>query len=113
MMKFFLLDNRLGIANEQTTENTVSEEEVLSRFAESLRELRTYCGVSLVTLGKSVEIPNQTLSTYENKVHTPSMLQAIKLAAYFGLTVEEFILCGFDEYPYDIIELYERRKNGL
>ena len=110
MMRFILLDNRLGIANEQTTENTVSEEEVLSKFADSLRELRNHCGVSLVALGKSVEIPNQTLSTYENKVHTPSMIQALKIAAFFNLTIEEFILCGIDGYPYDIIELYEKRK---
>ena len=27
------------------------------------------------------------------------------------LFIEEFIVCGLDDYPYDIIELYERKKN--
>ena len=100
-------------ANEETTEATVDEKQAFHIFAENLRELRSYCGLSLTELSVFVDIPNQTISSYENKTHIPSMVQAIKLASYFGLTAEEFILCGLDSYPYDITELYERRKNGL
>ena len=113
MMKFYHADNRLMIANEQTTEPRVDEKQVLAIFAENLRELRVHCGFSLVGLSEYLDIPNQTLSSYENKTHTPSMIQAIKIAAFFGVSVEEFVLCGFDSYPYDIIELYEGRKKGL
>lgn len=100
-------------ANEQTTEATVDEKQILSIFADNLRELRTYCKLSLTALSALIDVPNQTLSSYENKTHTPSVIQAIKIAAFFGLTVEEFILCGLDNYPYDITELYEKKKKGL
>ena len=113
MINFFHLDNRLLYANEQTEGITIDEKQVFFMFSDNLRELRKYCGLSLVELSLKVDIPNQTLSSYENKTHIPSLIQALKLAAYFGLTVEEFILCGLDNYPYDITELYERRKNGL
>ena len=109
MMRFSLLGDRFGLTNEQ---EGIDEKEMLSIFAENLRELRKHCGLSLVKLGEDLDIPNQTLSTYEKGKHIPSVIQAIKIASYFGLTVEEFIVCGFDEYPYDIIELYERRKKG-
>ena len=91
----------------------MDEKQLLSMFADSLRELRLYCKLSLVDLSERVDIPNQTISSYENKTHTPSMIQAIKISSFFGLSVEEFVLCGFDNYPYDITELYERKKKGL
>ena len=89
----------------------IDEKQAFDLFAEHLRELRVHCRLSLVQLSNLVDIPNQTLSSYENKTHTPSMIQAIKIASFFHLTVEEFILCGFDEYPYGITELYEKRKS--
>lgn len=113
MSKFFYLENRLKYTNEQSTEKSIDEKQAFAFFAENLRELRLHCKLSLVELSNLTEIPNQTLSSYENKTHIPSMLQALKISAFFGLTVEEFILCGMDEYPYDIIELYEQKKRGL
>lgn len=99
---------------QHTKENiagAIDERKAFSIFADSLRELREYCGLSLIALSGELEIPNQTLSSYENKTHIPSILQAIKIASYFHMTVEEMIACGFDEYPYDVTELYESRKN--
>ena len=90
-----------------------SEEQILSSFSESFKELRKYCNLSLMKLSENIGIPNQTLSSYETKTRTPSMIQAIKITAYFGLTVEEFILCGLEKLPYDITELYEKRKKEL
>lgn len=113
MVKFFHLDNHLLYANEHTEQSTIDERQAFVFFAENLRELRTHCGLSLTELAGLLDIPNQTLSSYENKTHVPSVIQAVKIAAYFGLYVEDFILCGIDEYPYDIIELYEKRKKSL
>ena len=112
MIKFFHSDNRLLYASEQNAE-TVNDKQIPSLFAENLRELRRHCKLSLIELAQLVDIPNQTISSYENQTHIPSMVQAVKIAAYFGLTVEEFILCGLDDYPYDVIELYEKKKNDL
>lgn len=91
----------------------LDDNETQAAFAESLKELRNYCDLSISKLSKILNIPNQTLSSYKNKLRTPSITQAIKITAYFGLTVEEFILCGFDKLPQDIAELYEARKKSI
>jgi len=113
MVKFFHSNNRLLITNGHTAQEMIDEKQAFIIFADNLRELRNYCHLSLNALAELVDIPNQTISSYENKTHTPSMIQAMKLTSYFGLTVEEFILCGLDSYPYDITELYEKRKKEL
>ena len=110
MVKFLQTDNRLVYANENNKQETIDEKQAFCLFAENLREIRAHCHLTLMQLAEFLEIPNQTLSSYENKTHTPSMIQALKIAAFFNLTIEEFILCGIDGYPYDIIELYEKRK---
>lgn len=98
---------------EMNDQKQYSDEQILFAFCDSLKELRKYCNLSLMKLSENVGIPNQTLSSYEIKTRTPSILQAIKITPYFGLTVEEFILCGLEKLPYDVTELYERRKKGL
>ena len=113
MGKFYYSDNRLFYANEQTVKTELDEKQAFVLFTENFKELRLHCKLSLMALSDVLDIPNQTLSSYENKTHVPSMVQALKICAYFGLTIEEFILCGLDEYPYDIVELYERKKKGL
>ncbi len=113
MIKFLPKSNRFVFTNDENGQFAIDERQVLNLFGENLKELRGHCGISLQELAKLLEIPNQTISSYENKRHMPSLMQAIKISAYFDLTVEEFILCGLDEYPYDIVELYERRKKGL
>ena len=111
MGKFFYTNNRLVYTDEKLEKKTLDEKQLFSLFADNLRELREYCKLSLVQLSALVDIPNQTLSSYENKTHVPSMMQAMKIAAFFHLTVEEFIVFGLDEYPFDITEISERKKN--
>ena len=91
-------------------ETALNEEIVSQAFASTLLELRKHCGLSLIKLSDELEIPNQTLSSYETQKRTPSFIQAIKIASYFGFTVEEFILYGLEESTRDIIEVYESRK---
>ena len=100
------------ILHSLTTEyDTLLNEEMISRaFANSLLELRKHCGLSLIKLAEELGIPNQTLSSYETQKRTPSFVQAIKIASYFGFAVEEFILYGLEESTEDIIALYESRK---
>lgn len=113
MGKFFYTDNRLLYADENTTGIALDEKQVFSLFANNLRELRQHLGLSLMKLSEILDIPNQTLSSYETKTHIPSMVQAVKIASFFHLSLEEMILCGLDEYPFDAIELYERKKNEI
>ena len=75
-------------------ETALNEEMIIQAFASSLLELRKHCGLSLIKLSEELGIPNQTLSSYETQKRTPSFVQAVKIASYFGFTVEEFILYG-------------------
>lgn len=112
MKKFSSIENLIYYANELETE-MFHEMQMRDAFANSLKELREHCHLTMVELSNEIEISQPTLSCYENKTRTPSMLQAIKITAFFGLTVEEFILCGLEKLPYDITELYEKRKKEL
>ena len=112
MKKIFYNGNKLDYADENTETNGFDDLQIFHAFADSLRELRAYCGLSLIKLSSATDIPNQTLSSYERKSRTPSVVQAIKIATYFGLTVEDFIICGLGNINQDITEVYEERKNS-
>ena len=64
----------------------------------------------MVELSNKVEIAQPTISHYESCLRSPTILQAVKLAAYFGLTIEDFIICGLDNSAYDIVDVYETKN---
>ena len=103
--------NVLRYLDAEDMTDSFGEKEVEEAFSKSLLELRKYCGLSLVALSRKTGIPNQTLSAYENAKRMPSIFQAMKITAYFSLTIEEFVLCGL-EPSCDIVELYESRKKN-
>ena len=88
-----------------------SDEEILLAFGTSLKKLREYKNLTQVGLAEVLDIPFQTLSTYERGRNTPSMTQALKIVRYFYLTIEDFIECGLkeiEEGDSDLTERYER-----
>lgn len=74
-----------------------TEEEIGKAFGRSLRALRKHGKLSLDTLSKEVDIPNPTINRYENGINIPTITQALKLADFFGVTIEEMIVCGICE----------------
>ena len=52
-----------------------------------LKELRKEKGLTLTELGKKVQIPNNTLSQYENEKRTPKTETWQALADYFNVSV--------------------------
>ena len=52
-------------------------------------ELRGKCGISQDALGKAVGVSRQTINSIEKERYTPSLPLALKLARYFGKSVEE------------------------
>ena len=77
------------------TEKLLKEENSKQRKAEcakSLKDLRQVYGLSLEGLSERTGIPNQTLSRYERGINEPSVFQAYKIAAAFGVTIEEMLL---------------------
>ena len=53
------------------------------------RELRAAKGMSQQALGDALGVSRQTINAIEQGKYDPSLPLAIRLARYFGLTVEE------------------------
>lgn len=91
---FDLKDNEfIAIGKKQA----YSEEDIKTAFMKSLKEIREYANLSLKELSLKTQIPIATLSAYENGTRTPSFIFAIKICAFFGSTLESFILNGLNE----------------
>ena len=54
-----------------------------------MRALRTAKGLSQQALGEALGVSRQTVNAIEQGRYDPSLPLAIRLARYFGLTVEE------------------------
>jgi len=54
-----------------------------------VRELRTAKGLSQQGLGETLGVSRQTINAIEQGRYDPSLPLAIRLARYFGKTVEE------------------------
>ena len=62
-----------------------------------LRELRAQRGLSQGALGDALGVSRQTVNAIETGKYDPSLPLAIKLARYFGQSVEE--VCLIDGPP--------------
>jgi putative transcriptional regulator len=54
-----------------------------------MRDLRSAQGISQADLGAALGVSRQTVIAIERGKYDPSLPLAIKIARYFGLTVEE------------------------
>ena len=100
------------VGNEAIGDNQVFDEtEIIEAFAETLKDLRKSAGLSTTELSKTIGIPQQTLSAYENGRNTPSLLQAVRICAFFECSIEDFIAYGLDIGAYDIVEKFCERVN--
>lgn len=70
-------------------------------FGRSLKELREYCGITQRELADFTNIPHQSISVYERGTNAPTITQAYKIAFYFNLTIDDFIIYGIE---YDILK---------
>jgi putative transcriptional regulator len=61
-----------------------------------VRSLRTGRGLSQQELGRSLGVSRQTINAIEQGRYDPSLPLAIKLARFFGTTVEEVFHVGCD-----------------
>lgn len=60
-----------------------------------IEEIRNKRGLRQEELAAAMGVSRQTISSLENGRYNPSILLAHKLAAYFGMTIEEvFIFKG-------------------
>ena len=54
-----------------------------------MKDLRGRLGISQAELGEALSVSRQTVIAIERGRYDPSLPLAIKIARYFGLTVEE------------------------
>jgi putative transcriptional regulator len=66
--------------------NMATEEAIIHNTVHSLR---TSSGVTQEDLALAVGVTRQTIISIEKGNYTPSVLLALKLAQYFGVSVEE------------------------
>ncbi len=60
-------------------------------LAENLKSLRLSRGVSQQELAKDTGISQQNISRWELGRHIPNIEECIKLADYFGITLDELV----------------------
>ena len=57
-----------------------------------LEELRKQRGIKQEELAEKLEVSRQTIGSLENGRYNPSIVLAIKIARFFGMTVEEIFI---------------------
>ncbi len=79
---------------------------------ERLRELRKSKGISLKELGAIVGVAESTMSLYESGKRQPDYETLLKLAEYYGVTVD-YLLRGSEEeqLPEELIILNRKARN--
>lgn len=60
-------------------------------LGEALREQRELVGLSQSALAKKTGIPQQTISAWENDTNIPSIEMCIKLADFYGISLDELV----------------------
>ncbi len=79
---------------------------------EKLRELRKEKGISLKELGAEMGVAESTMSLYENGKRQPDYETLLKLAEFFGVTVD-YLLRGddnFERLPEELVILNRNAK---
>lgn len=79
---------------------------------ERLRELRKSKGISLKELGAIVGVAESTMSLYESGKRQPDYETLLKLAEYYGVTVD-YLLRGSEEeqLPEELSILNRKARN--
>jgi len=66
----------------------------LTGMKNRVRELREKTGLSQGQLADAVDVSRQTINSIEQERYTPSLPLALKLARYFGTSVESLFTEG-------------------
>lgn len=57
----------------------------------ALKEHRTTYGYSQSALAKATDIKQQNISRWESNMHLPDISECIKLADFYGITLDELV----------------------
>lgn len=63
----------------------------MANIGNSLKEHRQICGYTQSELAKRTGIKQQNLSRWESNIHNPDIVDCIKLANFYGITLDELL----------------------
>lgn len=86
----------------------LDETEICQSFALALKGLRAITKESLNTLSKKIDIPNPSISRYENGLVVPTVPQIVKIVAHFKIPFEMFVFLGVAKLQGQDIEAWYR-----
>ena len=119
-MKLFIKDLLLGYEGIITVKDDIlsteiKEEDIAKAFGLALKEVRKAQGITLRKMSEDIEIPNPTINRYENGQNIPSLLQAIKIANYFHISIELMLILGMTALieNVDIGKYYQQLRGAL
>lgn len=108
-IKFYVDENFFAreIIDEETPPQLMDlfearEEDIKVAFGKGVRAMRIAKNVSLMEMEKALDIPNPSLSRYENGKNAPSITQAYKIANYFETDIPAIIFTGLMEMYHSI-----------
>ena len=83
------------LTNNDNTEFEVSEEEMAKAFAICLKDIRRFKRLTLKEVSENTDIPFQTIARYEKGENIPSIIQAYKLAYFYGMDLIDMFRAGY------------------
>lgn len=109
------IKGQLKHSTDKLLEREFDEMDIAKAFGFAVKSIRKYKNITLVQMEKDLEIPNPTLSRYENGLNIPSMTQAIKISDYFDIGVNLMIIFGLVAIyeNADFIPEYQKIMNAL
>ena len=60
-------------------------------IGETLKEHRLTLGITQSDLAKATDIKQQNISRWENNTHIPNILECIKLANFYDISLDELV----------------------
>ena len=60
-------------------------------IGEELKALRKFHNLTQTALSQATQIPQSTISAWEQGVNIPNVVDCIKLADFYGITLDELI----------------------
>lgn len=68
------------------------------RFGKNLKILRIRSGLTCQALGETVDMSGAALAVYEREEALPTLYSVIKIARYFGVTIDDMVYAKLGDF---------------
>lgn len=96
-------------------EYEITDEHAIEAMARGLKAVRKWRGYTLKQVEQQTEIPNPTISRYENGENVPSVIQTMKLCTLYEIDIEDIFMCGLmiDEQRDEYLENIKKNEQAI